>query len=50
MVNKEGNGSQFTITFQMDDLKLIHNDLKKVTKMIFHLRSLYEELPNGEIK
>ena len=34
----------------MDDLKLSHKDPKVVGKMIEHLKSLYEELPNGEIK
>ena len=34
----------------VDDLKLSHKDPEEVTKMIDHLRSLYEELPNGEVK
>ena len=44
------NGSQFTIVWHVDDLKLSHKDPKVVDEMIEHLRSLYEELPNGEIK
>ena len=49
MVNKEVNGSQCTITFHVDDLKLSHTDPEEMIKMIDHLRSLYEELPNGEV-
>merc|ERR1711884_332800 len=50
VVNKEVNGSQFTITLHVDDLKLSHKDPEEVTKMIDYLRGLYEELPNGEVK
>ena len=50
VVNKEVNGSQFTISLHVDDLKLSHKDPEEVTKMIDYLRSLYEELPNGEVK
>ena len=50
VVNKEVNGSQFTITLHVDDLKLSHKDPEEVTKMIDYLRDLYEELPKGEIK
>ena len=42
VVNKEVNGSQFTITLHVDDLKLSHKDPEEVTKMIDHLRSLHE--------
>merc|ERR1712197_170938 len=50
VVNKEVNGSQFTITFHVDDLKLSHKDPEVVSEMISYLRKLYERLPNGEIK
>ena len=50
IVNKKINGSQFTITFHVDDLKLGHNDPQEVIKMIDHLMSLYEKQPNVEIK
>ena len=50
VVNKEVNGSQFTITLHVDDRKLSHKDPEEETKMIDHLRSLYDELPNGEVK
>ena len=44
------NGSQFTIVWHVDDLKMSHKDPHVVTKMINHLKKLYERLPNGEIK
>ena len=44
------NGSQFTVVWHVDDLKLSHKDPKVVTKMIRYLKGLYERLPNGEIK
>ena len=50
VANKEVNGSQFTIVWHVDDLKLSHKDPRVVTEMIEHLKSLYEELPNGEVK
>ena len=44
VANKEINGSQFTIVWHVDDLKLSHKDPKVVDEMVQHLRNLYEEL------
>lgn len=43
-------GSQFTIVWHVDDLKLSHKNPKVVTRMINPLKGLYEKLPNVEIK
>ena len=50
VANKEVKCSQFTIVWHVDDLKLSHKDPEVVGEMIEHLKSLYKELPNGEIK
>ena len=49
VVNKEVDGSQFTITshVDVDDLKLSHKDPKVVSEMIAYLKGLYEKLPSG---
>ena len=50
VANKMVEGSQFTVVWHVDDLKLSHKNPRVVTKMINHLRKLYERLPNGEVK
>ena len=49
LVNQEVNGSQLTITLHVDDLRESYKDPKEVAKIIDHLSSLYEKLPNKEI-
>ena len=50
VANKMIDGSQFTIVWHVDDLKMSHKNPHVVTKMINHLKKLYERLSNGEIK
>ena len=50
VANKMIDGSQFTIVWHVDDLKLSHKNPHVVSKMINHLKKLYERLPNGEVK
>ena len=47
VANKMINGSQFTVVWHVDDLKLSHKDPKVVTKMIRYLKGLITT--NGKI-
>ena len=50
VANKIIDGSQFTIVWHVDDLKLSHKNPHVVSKMINHLKKLYKRLPNGVVK
>ena len=41
IMNKNVGGSQLTITWHVDDLKVSHKDLSEVTKIIEHLQGIY---------
>ena len=50
VANKVINGSQFTIAWHVDDLKLSHNNADEVTKMIKWFKSKFEDEHIGLVK
>ena len=50
VANKTIKGSQFTVVWHVDDMKLSHKDPKVVESMVKFLQKKYEQLQNGEIK
>jgi hypothetical protein len=43
VANKTIEGSQFTLTWHVDDIKMSHKDPKEVTKVIDWLKGIYED-------
>ena len=43
VANKMANGSQITVTWHVDDLKILHKDSGEVTKCIKYLQKIYGE-------
>ena len=41
VANKMINGSQMTMTWHVDDIKISHKDSREVTKCIEHFRKIY---------
>ena len=41
VANKMVNGSQMTVTWHVDDLKVSHKDYDEVTKFLYYLGTLY---------
>ena len=44
VANKQINGHQMTVVWHMDDLKILHKNLKEISKLTKYLSKIYSDI------